>query len=808
MASLEVAILAQKAKQGARDFVAAVRKIRAGGDNVAKGAQKTQTAMDSMAASLKKAATGMVTMAAAYKAIRFTGSSAKEMANFESSLAHISTMLDDQTMKYLPEYEAQIAKMAMTYGQSTKALGKGTFDIISGSFKAADAMAFLETATRSAMGGFTEVNISVKAMVAILNAYTMEAKEAGRVTDVMAAIVKTGVIEYEELASNIGIVVPIAAAAGLSLEELGAAIATITQKGVSARITMTALKAVVTTFLSPTSEAIELAAKYGLVLNAETLATEGLTGAMAKLEKASAEETSAIFSNVRALLGVEATRKTLDILVKNHTTNLNSLGMAEENYSKVANTTNVQLARNAELWKDIKRTLGEGIRPELNLWLEDVRMWAKAWGDGWRLMADDQEKAAERIVSAYEILRWYADPRTALKGQFHTAIKAQRDWNEELQISKENLLKQRTILGQYGKSQEKAAKAVKMHWSELEKKNQAFEDSLDITIEESDAVKKARLERQKAFKLIALEASLVGKTSDERERAILLLEFEANAKDLGAEKSKALTAAYKEQLEILQAKKDVQKEVDDLRDKRDAQSDAFTDAIEGDIKSIIRTPLRAAMESGDIEDVFKEELLGLATSLNKYMYESLVVDPMMEWLEESIAPAMEKIGKKLMDGLAKLAAPAADLLATFVTGMFGGGFNFGGGGGTAPAGSAGGGGTWGGYGSKVGANGLVFNNANVTPFAAGGVLDGPTIFPMANGGLALGGEAGHEALMPLSRGADGKLGVENKSGGSENEPSTIINVLDESMFDDYLSTGSGEKAIVNLMRRNWSELST
>ena len=50
MASLEVAILAQKAKQGARDFVAAVRKIRAGGDNVAKGAQKTQTALDSMAA--------------------------------------------------------------------------------------------------------------------------------------------------------------------------------------------------------------------------------------------------------------------------------------------------------------------------------------------------------------------------------------------------------------------------------------------------------------------------------------------------------------------------------------------------------------------------------------------------------------------------------------------------------------------------------------------------------------------------------------------------------------------------------------
>ncbi len=47
----------------------------------------------------------------------------------------------------------------------------------------------------------------------------------------------------------------------------------------------------------------------------------------------------------------------------------------------------------------------------------------------------------------------------------------------------------------------------------------------------------------------------------------------------------------------------------------------------------------------------------------------------------------------------------------------------------------------------------------IKPFAAGGVIGAPTYFPLSNGGLGLAGEAGPEAVVPLSRGADGRLGV-------------------------------------------------
>ncbi len=62
------------------------------------------------------------------------------------------------------------------------------------------------------------------------------------------------------------------------------------------------------------------------------------------------------------------------------------------------------------------------------------------------------------------------------------------------------------------------------------------------------------------------------------------------------------------------------------------------------------------------------------------------------------------------------------------------------------------------------ANGAGFSQGRVMPFANGGVVSGPTLFPM-RGGSGLMGEAGPEAIMPLTRGANGRLGVEANGGG-------------------------------------------
>jgi hypothetical protein len=57
------------------------------------------------------------------------------------------------------------------------------------------------------------------------------------------------------------------------------------------------------------------------------------------------------------------------------------------------------------------------------------------------------------------------------------------------------------------------------------------------------------------------------------------------------------------------------------------------------------------------------------------------------------------------------------------------------------------------------ADGGAFSGGNVVPFASGGVVGSPTTFPMSGGRTGLMGEAGPEAIMPLQRGPNGKLGV-------------------------------------------------
>lgn len=62
------------------------------------------------------------------------------------------------------------------------------------------------------------------------------------------------------------------------------------------------------------------------------------------------------------------------------------------------------------------------------------------------------------------------------------------------------------------------------------------------------------------------------------------------------------------------------------------------------------------------------------------------------------------------------------------------------------------------------------STANVPQFATGGVIGAPTYFPLGRG-LGLAGEAGPEAILPLARGADGKLGV--AAAGTASAPASI-----------------------------------
>lgn len=90
------------------------------------------------------------------------------------------------------------------------------------------------------------------------------------------------------------------------------------------------------------------------------------------------------------------------------------------------------------------------------------------------------------------------------------------------------------------------------------------------------------------------------------------------------------------------------------------------------------------------------------------------------------------------------------------------------------------------------AMGNVFAQGNVVPFANGGVVSAPTVFPMAGRSTGLMGEAGPEAIMPLSRGPDGKLGV---AAGGEQTIRLVVEAEEGELFVPRVRQISGQTAV-------------
>lgn len=130
------------------------------------------------------------------------------------------------------------------------------------------------------------------------------------------------------------------------------------------------------------------------------------------------------------------------------------------------------------------------------------------------------------------------------------------------------------------------------------------------------------------------------------------------------------------------------------------------------------------------------------------------------------------------------------------------------------------------------ANGAAFRHGNVVPFAKGDVFSTPTFFPMSGGRTGVMGEDGDEAIMPLRRGSDGRLGVVNHqplrapraangnaAGGGDltrehirgivseiadkmRFSPTIVNVSPDADFKRYLMTEDGHQTVALVNRRN------
>ena len=168
-----------------------------------------------------------------------------------------------------PRERARIAKLinetSVDFGQGQEATQKALYDTISaGAGEASQQVAAIQTASKLAVGGVTDISVAADGLTSVLNSWGIEFEKADAVADTFFTAMKHGKTTIAQIAHQVGRVGASAAAAGASSEETFAAIATATRGGLKTEQSVSGLKQVFAGIQKPISEAVKEIKRLGL----------------------------------------------------------------------------------------------------------------------------------------------------------------------------------------------------------------------------------------------------------------------------------------------------------------------------------------------------------------------------------------------------------------------------------------------------------------------------------------------------------------------------------------------------------------
>jgi TP901 family phage tail tape measure protein len=140
----------------------------------------------------------------------------------------------------------------------------------------------------------TTTDVAAQGITAALNAYGLQATDAGKISDIMFQTVNDGVITFDQLANNMGNVLPVANSLGIGMDQVGAAYAQMTLNGVNASAAETQISALMRSALNPTTQLTAAVQAHGYASAESLIQTEGLSGYLDVLNDAAGGSQSAM----------------------------------------------------------------------------------------------------------------------------------------------------------------------------------------------------------------------------------------------------------------------------------------------------------------------------------------------------------------------------------------------------------------------------------------------------------------------------------------------------------------------------------
>lgn len=309
----------------------------------------------------------------------------KNAQEFQTAMAKVSTIADTSVVP-MAELRQQIIGLSNETGKGINDLADDVYNAISAGQDTADAVNFVENATKLATAGFAESGQAVDVLSTILNAYGMEASKVTDVSDMLIQIQNKGKTTVAELSSSMGKIIPTANANNVALEQLGAGYATLTAKGIATAEATTYMNGMLNELGKSGSQTDKiLRTKTGksfaeLMKEGNSLADvlQIVQDDATKSGKSLADMFSSSEAGKAALSlmsdGTEAFNQSVQGMI-------DSCGATESAYAKMMDTTENKVARAKQSISNLGTVLGDMLLPYVGMAAEKVADLATKFSD-------------------------------------------------------------------------------------------------------------------------------------------------------------------------------------------------------------------------------------------------------------------------------------------------------------------------------------------------------------------------------------------------------------------------------------------
>lgn len=384
-----------------------------------------------------------------------------------------------------------------------------------------------------------------------------------------------------------------------------------------------------------------------------------------------------------------------------------------------------------------------------------------------------RDKAIEKVEEQTEALRLENETRAKFGDTADLELELLEAANDLREAGVEDVEALVAALRQELQAKEDAAAATKR----LNEAEKAAEASRKRAANEAERLaqqqQRAREQLLDSINGLRIERELLDKNNFERERFLEILRLEQMLRAAGLSLTKEQAEAVEEELKGLQ---------------ENGYFRQIADSMAGTVGQGIRDLIQGTKD-------FEQALADTAANIGMLVIDKVLIEPLVDGLSDSLMgitgdlfqdQATDALGSA--QASAALTTAAATATSTLTTGATTAGTTLQTSAttaaGTMKAGMLAGAAAIEAAAIKLAAanaasvasaKGNAFSGGDLVPFAYGGVVNRATTFPMADGRIGLMGEAGPEAILPLKRDSQGRLGV--SAGGSQ----TVNNVTNVTM---------------------------